>query len=480
MSAPGRERTMNRLPYHPVRRALASLLVALVALAAPAATARAAEPGLVRLDLVMGKSQVLDLQEAFTRVSVTNPAIADVFVITPNQILISGKAAGTTSLVVFYPRRTLFFDLVVEADVSLLRERLKQVAPQGAIDVQTARDSVILTGYVNSEKTLQSVGEVASVFAAKGKVVNLVSVSEARTPQVLLQVHVAEVDRRALKELGFSWRALGSTFQAAAFPGNPFALPMGAVGAAITGGRSGATPDFPFQGSNIFLSSGSRDYAGLIHALSERDLLRTLAKPNLVTHSGKDAKFLSGGEFPYPIAQQFNTITIEFKEFGVGLIFTPVVVDGEHINLKIKPEVSSLDFSQGLVTAGFAIPVIRKNEVATNITLKDGESFGIAGLINNEVRQQVSKVPLLGDIPMLGALFRSTRFQNNETELVFLVTVKIVEPAPPGSASVPDPTKLMELRPSEKTDFTLTPGFPGVGDVVDRPFGKSNLPAPAK
>jgi pilus assembly protein CpaC len=194
-----------------------------------------------------------------------------------------------------------------------------------------------------------------------------------------------------------------------------------------------------------------------------------------VTQSGKEAKFISGGEFPFPVSQQNNTVTIEFKEFGISLLFTPVVVDGEVINLKIRPEVSSLDFSQGLVIQGFNIPVIRKNQAFTSVNVRDGESFAIAGLINNEVRQSVGKIPLLGDIPILGALFRSTRFQNNETELLFLVTVKLVEPAAIGTAGVPDPLKLMELRDKERREFTLVPGIPGVGEVVDRPFGQSNL-----
>jgi pilus assembly protein CpaC len=216
--------------------------------------------------------------------------------------------------------------------------------------------------------------------------------------------------------------------------------------------------------------------AGIIQALESRNMLRTLAKPNLVTHSGKEAKFISGGEFPFPVSQQNNAITIEFKEFGVALLFTPLVQDGEMISLKVRPEVSSLDFTQGLVATGFRIPVIRKNQAFTNVSLKDGESFAIGGLINNEVRQVVSKVPLLGDIPVLGALFRSTEFQNNESELLFMVTVKLVKAPPVGSPATPDPTKLLELRDKEKKEFTLVPGFPGVGDVVDRPFGKSNLP----
>ena len=457
------------------------LLITLLLLAAGQSTALAADSGLIRLDVTIGKSQVLNLQEPFTRVSVTNPAIADVFVVTPNQILVNGKAVGVTSLVVFYPTKTVFFDLLVQTDLGLLRERIKQVAPRDDIRIHPAQDAIILDGTASSDRTIAGAVEVAQVFAPKGKVVSLISLTDAKPQQVLLQVHVAEVARAALQELGFSMRALGTTFMGAMFPGSTFVSTLGSVGPVTQGGFPGlidssrSGPDFPFQGGNLFLSSGQRDYAAIIHSLAEKNALRTLANPNLLTQSGKEAKFLSGGEFPYPIAQQNNTVTVEFKEFGVGLLFTPVVVDGETINLKVRPEVSSLVFSQGLVSAGFSIPVIRKNVTATNISLKDGESFAIAGLINNEVRQAVQKIPVLGDIPILGALFRSTRFQNNETELLFLVTVKLVKPDAPGTG--PDATKLMDLRPDEKKEFTLVPGIPGVGEVVKRPFGQSNLPA---
>jgi pilus assembly protein CpaC len=452
--------------------------MALVLLCPITSVANAAEPSLIRLEVTIGKSQVLNLQDPFTRVSVTNPAIADVFVVTPNQILINGKAVGATSLVVFYPSKTIFFDVVVQTDVALLRERLKQVAPRDDIQVHVAQDAIILDGSVTSERTIAGAVEVAGVFAAKGKVVSLLSLTDVKPQQVLLQVQVAEASRQALKELGFSWRMLGQTFQGGAFPGNPFILPLGTLGQVVSkaAGVTGQnTPDFQFTGSNFFLASGSRDFAGLVHALADRNLLRTLAKPNLVTQSGKEAKFISGGEFPFPVAQTNNTIAIEFKEFGIGLVFLPVVVDGEMINLKLRPEVSALDFSQGLQSAGFSIPVIRKNEAATTINLRDGESFAIAGLINNEVRQIVGKIPVLGDIPILGALFRSTSFQNNETELLFLVTVKLVKPDLPGMG--PDPRRLMDLRPEEREDFTLTPGIPDVGEIVPRPFGQSNLPA---
>lgn len=462
---PRRFRELARPLFVPIALAILSLCHT---------AASAAEPAVIRLEVTIGKSQVLNLQEAFTRVSVTNPAIADVFVVTPNQILINGKAVGATSLVVFYPAKTVFFDVLVQTDLALLRERLKQVAPRDDIQVHSAQDAIILDGSVSSERTIAGAVDVAGVFAPKGKVISLLSLTDVKTQQVLLQVQVAEVARAALRELGFSFRALGETFQGAAFPGTPFTLPLGALGGVLSRGARPQTPDFPFAGSNIFLSSGNRDYAGLIRALTDRELLRTLAKPNLVTQSGKEAKFLSGGEFPYPVAQSNNTISIEFKEFGIGLVFLPVVVDGETINLKVRPVVSTLDFSQGLQSGGFNIPVIRKNEAATTINLKDGESFAIAGLINNEVRQAIAKIPVLGNIPIFGAIFRSVSFQNNETELVFLVTVKLMNPDSPGSG--PDPRRLMDLRPDETKDFTLVPGFPGVGEVVNRPFGQSNLP----
>jgi pilus assembly protein CpaC len=461
------------------------LALTLVLAGAPLTPILAAEPALIRIEVTIGKSQVLELKEPFTRVSVTNPAIADVFLITPTQILINGKAVGVTSLVVFYPSRTMFFDLVVQTDVAVLRERLKEVAPRDDIVVRPAQDAVILSGKVSSQHLISAAQEVTAVFAPKGRVVNLLTVDEVKAPQVMLQVQVAEATREALRELGFNFRALGSTFQGAAFPGVPFVPALGTAGvvSSMVSGLRGTPstegaggPDFPFNGSNFFLSSGARDYAAVIRALASRNLVRTLAKPNIVTESGKQAKFLSGGEFPIPIAQREGAITVQFKEFGVGLVFTPVVLDGDTINLTVRPEVSSLDFSQGLISAGFRIPVIRKNEAFTNINVRDGESFAIAGLINNDVRQAVEKIPVLGDIPILGALFRSTRFRNNETELLFLVTVKQMKPHPPGSAAAPDPRSLMEPRPAEKEEFTLVPGYPGVGEIVERPFGASNLP----
>jgi pilus assembly protein CpaC len=450
----------------------------LLAFARPAA---AQAPNLIRLDITIGKSQVVELKEPFSRVSVTNPAIADVFVVTPTQILINGKAVGVTSLVVFYPTRTMFFDVTVQTDIDLLRERLAQIAPRDEIQVYPTQDAVVLKGSVSSSVVVDAAAEMAGAFAPKGKVINLLTLAEVKPQQVMLQVHVAEVVRSALRELGFQARALGGeTLIGAAFPGTPFVL--GTIGGILETANQNATivgastPDFGFQGSNIFLSNPNRDYAGVVRALAERNLLRTLAKPNLVTQSGKEAKFISGGEFPYPVALTSTTIGVEFKEFGIGLVFTPIVVDGETINLRLSPNVSELDFANAVrSSAGLLIPSIRKNQAFTTISLKDGESFAIAGLLSNRVRQLVDKIPLLGDIPILGALFRSTSFRNDESELLFLVTAKIVNPTAPGAPGAPDPLRLMEPIEKEVKEFTLIPGIPGVGNPVDRPIGESLL-----
>ena len=439
------------------------------------ADGQSATQKVMRFDVTIGKSQVVDLKEAFTRVSVTNPAIADIFVVTPNQILINGKAAGVTSLVVFYPDKTLYFDLVVQTDIDLLRERIKAIVPRDEIEVRAAKDTIILNGSVGTEELIGQVEKLAEIFAPK-KVINLLKVADVRTRQVLLQVHVAEVNRKALNEFGVSWTAIGSSFMGAAFPGSVFLPGISPFGSLLGGG-----PNFGFSElATFFLGSGDRNYAGIVRALVEKDLLRTLAKPNLITVSGKEAKFLSGGEFPYPVPSQSTTgttVTIEFKPFGVQLIFTPVVREDQTITLKVAPEVSSLDFSQGLQISGFNIPVIRSNRAGATLELKDGETFAMAGLVNTTVRQQVAKIPFLGDIPILGALFRSTRFQNDETELLFLVTTRLVKPFAPGGA--PDPNQMLGLRESERDPYTgintFVPGIPDVGSVVEKPFGEGSV-----
>jgi pilus assembly protein CpaC len=460
---------------------VAAVLVAATAIGAAQAQIRPTDAQstaarVLRIEVTIGKSQVLDFKDPFNHISVTNPAIADIFIVTPNQVLIHGKAAGVTSLIVLYSDKTMYFDVVVQTDIGLLKERLKTIAPRDEIDVRVAKDTIILSGNVGSEEMIGQVGAVAEIFAPK-KVVNLLRGVDLRTHQVLLQVHVAEVDRRALNEFGVSWIALGKSFMGAAFPGSVFVPGLSPFG----GFLGGDSPNFAFSDlMTFFVASGNRDYAAFVTATAQQGLLRTLAKPNLITLSGKEAKFLSGGEFPYPVSQGTGggtSITIEFKPFGVQLVFTPVVREDQTISLRVAPEVSSLDFSQGVSQQGFTVPLIRSSRAATTLELKDGETFALAGLINTQVRQQVAKVPLLGDIPILGALFRSTNFQKDESELLFIVTPRIVKPFAPGEG--PDPQQMFGLRENERDPYTgintMIPGIPDVGAVVDGPFGESSL-----
>jgi pilus assembly protein CpaC len=357
----------------------------------------------------------------------------------------------------------MFFDLVVQTNLGLLQERLRELSPSDEITVQPLQDAIVLTGAVSSQRLLNAAQEVTTAFAPRGRVVNLLTVTPVKVPQVMLQVHVAEVSRNILRELGFSFLALGTGVVAAYF--SPF-LPV-----------LQAFPTLDITNASFLLQSGNGDYTAVVRALAQRGLIRTLANPNLVTESGREARFLSGGEVPYPVAQGNGAIAVEFKPFGVGLVFTPVILDGETISLEVRPEVSNLDFARGvpLAPGGAPVPALVKNEAFTHINLKDGESFAIAGLINNDVRQSVSKTPVLGDIPIIGALFRSTTFETRESELLFVVTVKQVRPGPMGSTAVPDPLKLFQMRPEEKKEFTLVPGVPGVGEIIQKPLGESNL-----
>jgi pilus assembly protein CpaC len=351
----------------------------------------------------------------------------------------------------------------VQTDVDLLKERLSQIAPRDEIQIYPTQDALVMKGSVSSSVVIDAAAEVASAFAPKGKIINLLTLAEVKPQQVMLQVHVAEVSRSALRELGFQTRALGKTIIGAAVPG------------AATAATAVEALNGIFTSGNVVLSSPSADYVGVVRALSERNLLRTLAKPNLVTESGKEAKFISGGEFPYTVTSGLGNVEVVFKEFGVIVVFTPIVVDGETINLRLSPTVSELDFANGVRSAGILLPVIVKNQAFTTINLRDGESFAIAGLLSNKARQLVDKIPLLGDIPIIGALFRSTSFRNDESELIILVTTKIVNPSAPGAPAVAESLRLMELNEKERKEFTLIPGIPGVGDPVDRPFGQSNL-----
>jgi pilus assembly protein CpaC len=369
-----------------------------------------------RLELVKGKSLVIDAPILLKRVSLADPEIADALVISPRQLYLTGKAVGTTNLTLWEENGRVFamYDLVVSLDLSRLKEQFHEILPREDIRVTATHDVITLFGNISSTAKLAQALDVAHAFAPK-KVVNLLQV--AGVHQVMLEVRVAEISRSVTKRLGFNFtvQSGGTAFGVSQVNRlttfDDFVTEIGAAINAL----------FRIQTGAITLTS-------FIDALKEHGLVKILAKPTLVTLSGQEAHFLAGGEFPVPVPQRENTVTIEFKTFGVGLSFTPTVLSDQQISLRVAPEVSELDFANAVSFSGFVVPALTTRRASTVIELADGQSFAIAGLLDESVRESISKFPLLGDLPILGALFRSVSFQKSETELVILVTPHLVKP----------------------------------------------------
>jgi pilus assembly protein CpaC len=379
---------------------------------------------------------VIDTPAAVTRVSLANPEIADTVVISPRQVYLIGKAVGTTNLTLWGrdDRAYSVFDVVVSADLSLLKEKLQEILPGENIKVFAAQDSITLSGEVSSATNLSQALAVTEAFAPK-KVVNLAQI--AGVHQVMLEVRVAEMSRSLARRLGFNFTIVreGDGFGAS--------LLNNLTGIAGTLASTAQPAGAPFaQGISSAVNAllrfhaNDRTWTVFIDALKENGLVKILAEPTLVTLSGQEARFLAGGEFPIPVPQQ-ESVTIEFKSFGVGLGFTPTVLSNDKISIRVAPEVSDLDFSTAVVLGGFVVPGLTTRRASTVIELANGQSFAIAGLLKETVREAVSKFPLLGDIPILGALFRSTSFQKNESELIIIVTPHLVKPLDMARQSLP-------------------------------------------
>jgi pilus assembly protein CpaC len=389
------------------------------------------------IELVKGKSLLIDTPIALRRVSLADPEIADALIISPRQLYLTGKAVGITNLTLWEEngRVLAIYDLVVFPDLSRLKEKFNEILPGEDIRVTATHDALTLFGSISSPVKLSQALEVANAFAPK-KVVNLLQV--AGVHQVMLEVRVAEISRSVTNRLGFNFtvRTGGAAFGVSQLNRlttfEELATNIGATINAL----------FRLQTGGITLTS-------FIDALKEHGLVKILAKPTLVTLSGQEARFLAGGEFPVPVPQPGGggtTVTIEFKTFGVGLSFTPIVLSDQQISLRVAPEVSQLDFSNAVTLSGFVVPALTTRRASTVIELADGQSFAIAGLLDESVRESISKFPLLGDIPILGTLFRSVSFQKNETELVIIVTPHLVKPV--DLAQQPLPTDAF----SEPTD----------------------------
>jgi pilus assembly protein CpaC len=388
------------------------------------------------LRLKAGQSKVLRLPFAITRISVANPEVADIILTSPQEVYVNGLAPGTTNLSVWGRGRFTSARVTVEADVSQLKESLAQVLPKEKIGVVAADESVVLTGEVSGPVAQQTAVSLAAaaVGGKKERVINLLNIGGVQ--QVMCEVRVAEINRTVLNRIGVNFAVANTTG-----PGFGVSILNNLTSVAnFVQSVAGSSVTSNIGGNITALAgwkTGSVLWSMFFDALKQNGLGRILAEPNLVTTSGQEASFLAGGEYPIPVPQQFQTITIEYKKYGVGLNFTPTVLDNNMIALKVSPEVSELDFSQTVVVASYVVPALRVRRMATHIEVKDGQTFSIAGLLYDNSRTLVNKFPVLGSIPILGTLFRSSQFQKAETELVVLVTPHLVKPMAQGTARLP-------------------------------------------
>jgi pilus assembly protein CpaC len=408
--------------------------------------------GSAPLRVMVDKSLLINTTEQIKRISVTDPSVADPTVLTPTQILVHGRAPGEVSLIIWDENeRSRSFDLRVDVDVSACAEEEHRVFPEEQISVSPSRAAIVLSGHVTTEDVAKRAGELASAYSKN--VINVLTFGPVGAQEVLLEVKFAEVDRSATTQLGIN---LFSTGAANLIGTSTTGQYGGFTGQQITQ-TQGQSPPFTTNQSvsnvlNMFLFQPNIHLGAVIEALQSKNLLQILAEPNLIAVNGKKASFLAGGQFPFPIVQPgagFTAVTISFKEFGVKLEFTPVIMPNGNIHLVVAPEVSTLDFADALTISGFTIPALSTRKAETEFELKDGQSFVIAGLIDNRVTDIWNKVPGLGDIPILGNFFKSKSLQKSNSELMVLCTVHRISPNTETPAAPKNPEPFMN---NEKFD----------------------------
>ena len=391
------------------------------------------QQGSAPLRVMVGKSLLINTTERLRRISITDESVAYPQVITPTQILVHGKAPGEVSLLIWDElERSRSFDLRVDVDVSACAEEERRVFPDEQISVTPSRAGIVLSGHVSTEDVSKRAGELASAYSPK--VFNVLTFGPVGAQEVLLQVKFAEVDRTALTQMGVNFISTGAantfgTVSTGQYGG--FGTQTLNAGGQNASGNTTSTSTIN-NVLNLFLFRQDINFGAVIEALQSKNLLQILAEPNLIAVNGKEASFLAGGQFPFPIVQPgqgFTAVTISFKEFGVRLQFTPVIMPNGNIHLKVAPEVSTLDFADALTISGFTIPALSTRKAETEFELQDGQSFVIAGLIDNRVTDIYNKIPGPGDIPILGNFFRSKSLQKSNSELMVLCTVHRISPS---------------------------------------------------
>jgi len=407
---------------------------------AQARAARAADqtPSYQRIVITGGRSSVLNTDFDVRRIAITNPTIADATAVQPREILIDAKTAGTVSLILWGVggERTQY-DVVVQPAITALQQRLQELFPGEDIQVSVNDDALVLSGRVSATNVMLKAGEIAQASSSKVKVINMLQLPGGLdSQQVMLQVRFAEVNRRALRELGVSLftgatgyknvitRSTTQQFSAPGYDG----LKTTRVGDQLVSAEGEMTfSDF----LNLFVFSNKYNVGALIRALKTQGFFQSLAEPNLIAYNGQEASFLAGGEFPVPMVQGVSgAVNVQWKEFGIRLKFTPTIA-GDAIRLHVMPEVSTLDFNNGITLQGFRIPALTSRRAETDVELRDGQSFAIAGLLDNIAQNDSAAIPILSQIPIIGNLFKSKAERQEQTELMVLITPHLVRPLSP-------------------------------------------------
>jgi pilus assembly protein CpaC len=434
------------------------------------APAAAGQDDMPRVTLTVGRSTVMTMEFDITRVSITNPAVADVTVVDTRELLIDGKGAGTVSLIIWGPPPTrVQYDVVVDPGVSPLQRQIQTLFPGEDITANETPEAVILTGHASTNVVMLRAGEIAAAIMPKAKVINMLQLPGGNgSQQVMLQVRVAEVNRTALNQLGATLFTGGTGYKDVIartttdqFPSVGFDNLQAEYvdGKLVSSSGENTFSDF----LNLFVFSNRLGIGVLIKALESRGHLQSLAEPNLIAYNGQEASFLAGGELPVPIVSgNSGNVSVEYKEFGVRLNFTPTIA-GDVIRLKVRPEVSALDFANGITIGGFRVPALITRRAQTDVELRDGQSFAIAGLLNNVSQDTRQQIPLLSRLPVIGKLFQSKGFTQDRTELMVLVTPRLVKPLNPDDVP-PLPTMLERfLPPCTKPPCDVAPPKKGSG-----------------
>lgn len=429
------------------------LVLALLIAATSAGQDRPVSSARVPMTLTIGRSVMLDRSADVTRISISNPDVVDAVAVTTREILINGKAPGLSSLVVWSKNgeRTMYA-VTVDRDLEPIRRLLKETFPDEAIDVRADRDSLALIGHASTPAIAE---RAMALIAPQAKAVvnNLQVIPVHAEKQILLRVKFAEVDRTAANSFGINLLSTGALNTPGSIGTQQFAggTPS-AVNGTIGNHLTGSSTSFSLADAlNIFAFRPDLNLGAVIQDLETKGVLQILAEPNLVTTTGKEASFLVGGEFPVPVPQagaSSGAITIQFREFGIRLTFTPQITNNKTIKLHVKPEVSSIDMSNAVVFNGFTIPALSTRRMETDIELGEGQSFVIAGLLDDRVTENLSQIPGLAHLPILGAIFKSRSLTRSKTELVVVVTPESTMPLSPGDPK-PLPHMPREFLPDD-------------------------------